>query len=75
MNVGSRVERIRQVSKHIHSSAQPPVPHDPQQLLQMGLQLGNFIAASIFDRPLNEQDVPEPWPCSKTLNVTPKGDR
>lgn len=44
-----------------------PLPHDPQQLLQMGLQLGNFITANIFDRPLNEQDVPEPWPCSRTL--------
>lgn len=35
----------------------------------MGLQLGNFIIAAVFDRPLNERMVPEPLPCSRCLHA------
>lgn len=50
-----------------------PLPRDPQQLLTMGLLLGRAITSLVFDRPLNEQDVPEPWPCSRTLKATKEG--
>lgn len=55
------------------NSTPTPLPRDPQALLHMGLQLGNFIIASVFDRPLNERTVPEPLPCSPCLH--PKGGR
>lgn len=36
-----------------------PLPPDPQELLHMGLVLGNFIIAHVFDRPLSERTAPE----------------
>lgn len=39
----------------------------------MGLVLGNFIIANVFDRPLKARTVPEPLPCSLTLH--PKESR
>lgn len=56
-----------------NKSTPTPLPRDPQALLHMGLQLGHFIIAAVFDRPLNERTVPEPLPCSRTLTL--KGGR
>jgi len=63
------------MTKHSQSSTSKRLPRDPQQLLTMGLRLGNAITKLVFDKPLSEREVPEPLPCSRCAFTLRRGGR